>query len=635
MSAVESRALGIGGRLGVAFGLSALLAVTAALVGFFSYERLSVSIRQISERDLPAAAASAEIAQIAGSITAAAPLLAQSASNEQVAQTAQRLSGRLDELRRVLARPSAARSAEMPGIVERLTANLDAIQQQTIRSIALRQQNGRLLREVRGLHSDFVEEAEPLIEDARFVIQSTLERLEAGAIDPGTSARDIRQRIRSAEAILQTSSHANLAVGLMSRIASVSEVEQLAIDDHFLAETVELVRTQLAAVDDAPDTITLRQILLSLIELARPEGLPGLRRQQLSLQQSITDLLSENRALVRDLDQQVGKIVLQASDQAAVSEVAAAGSIKTGRNLLALIAALAVLAAATMAMLYVRGSLISRIRSLAEAARMLAAGKVPPPIEARGSDELADMARAIEGFRRTQNDLVQSAKLAALGHLSAGIAHELNQPLNAIRAQAYNAAVKLERGDGDGARQAMRKVEELTSRAGHVVNQLRRFARRSELTLKPVSIRETVDGASLILESRLKETGVSLTVDIKEDHNAEADDIRLQQVLVNLVANAVDAVAGRPQPMVSIVSERSNNVVRITVSDNGPGLAPEVAASLFDPFVTTKPPGEGVGLGLTISYNLVRDFGGALSARNSPAGATFVIELRAAMENAE
>jgi two-component system C4-dicarboxylate transport sensor histidine kinase DctB len=634
MSRMQLSPMGIGGRLGVAFGLSALLAVTAALVGFFSYERLSLSMRQIGERDLPAATASAEIAQIAGNIAAAAPLLAQGLSNEQVEQTAQRLAARIADLRLVLTGASSTRSEDMMTTVDRLALNLDAIRRQTVQAIALRQDNDRLLREVRGLHSDFVEEAEPLIEDARFVIQVTLERLEAAAGESREGAREIRQRIRGAEAILQASSHANLAVGLLSRIASVAELEQLAIDDHFLAETVDLIRAQLAGVEDVADTITLRQILLRLIELSGPQGLPGLRRQQLSHQLQTTDLLTENRALIRDLDQQVGRIIRIASEDAAASGRAAAGSIALGRNLLALIAALAVLAAFIMGTLYVRGSLIARIRSLAESARMLAAGRVPAPIEVRGSDELSDMARAMEGFRRTQNDLVQSAKLAALGHLSAGIAHELNQPLNAIRSQAHNAAILLERGDEKGAARVIGKVQDLTSRAALVVNQLRRFARRSELTLKPVSIRETVEGASVILASRLKETSVRLDLAIAGDLMAEANDIRLEQVFVNLIGNAIDAVANRPDPRIAIACEQRNNVVRITVADNGPGLAPEVASSLFDPFVTTKPPGEGVGLGLTISYNLVRDFGGALSAHSTDDGATFVIELRAAMETA-
>lgn len=623
---------GIGFRLGVAFALSALLAVVACGVGWLSYERLSLSIRQIGERDLPAAAASARIAQIAGGVTASAPLLAQSATPEQVEQAASRLAGRLGDMRDVLA-GQAAPSGETVQIIDRLAANLDAIRRRTLAQIALRAENDRLLREVRALHSDFVEEAEPLIDDARFFVQSTLERLDAGGVAPREGARDIRLRVRNSEAILQASSHANLAVGLMSRIASVGALEQLNIDDHFLAETIDLVRGQLSAMEDAPDTITLRQILGRLIDLGvGAESLSALRRGQLEASQATLALLAENRTLLRELDQQVAAIVATASERAAASGDAAARAIATGRNILALIAALSVIAALSMGLIYVRGSVISRLAALAEAARMLAAGRVPPPIEIRGSDELSDLARAVESFRRTQNDLVQSAKLAALGHLSAGIAHELNQPLNAIRAQAHNAAELQERGDLAGAARALRKVQDLTARAGLVVNQLRRFARRSDQQLGPVAVREAVEGAAVILASRLKECGVSLAIDLPAGIVAEADEIRLEQVFVNLMGNALDAVAGRPEPEIRVFGERRNNVVKVTVEDNGPGLSPEVAGSLFDPFVTTKPPGQGVGLGLTLSYNIIRDFGGALSSPPRAAGAAFVIELRASEE---
>lgn len=204
-------ARGIGFRLGLAFALSALLAIIACSVGWLSYERLSLSIRQIGEQDLPAAAASARIAQIAGGITASAPLLAQSATPELVEQASDRLAERLSDMRTVLAgqaSPQASPSSATVRIIERLGANLDAIRRQTLAQIALRQENDRLLREVRALHSDFVEEAEPLIDDARFFVQSTLERLDAGAIAPADGARDVRSRIRNAEAILQASSHA-------------------------------------------------------------------------------------------------------------------------------------------------------------------------------------------------------------------------------------------------------------------------------------------------------------------------------------------------------------------------------------------------------------------------------------------
>lgn len=629
MTIRAGRHFGIGGRLGLAFSLSALLAVIACIIGWLSYERISGSIRQIGEDDLPVASAAARLAQFAGAVTATAPLLSQAASGEQVEQLSIQLRERLGGMRSVLVTPRGATFEPTLPLVDQLAGNLEAIRAETLVVLALRQRNDVLLREVRALHSDFVEEAEPLVDDARFLVQSQLESIETRTAEPFI-AREVRSQIRKAEAILQASSHANLAVGLLSRLASVGTTEQLALDGHFLAEALDLIRAQLPIMEDASDTLTLRQVLLRLVDISvLDSGLPALRRLELAQQQKITDLLAQNRMLVGQLDQRIAQIIATASERAAVSGQMASESIALGRNLLALIAAIAVLASLVMAIAYVRGSLIGRIRTLADAARALADGRVPPPIEVRGSDELADMARAMEGFRRTQNELVQSAKLAALGHLSAGIAHELNQPLNAIRSQAHNAMVMQERGDIAGVTRALQRVQDLTARAGHVVGHLRRFSRRSDLELVPVRVLDAVEGAALILESRFRETGAELVIEVGGGLKAEADDIRLEQVLVNLVSNAVDAVASHPHGIVRIGAEHSNNLVRIFVGDNGPGLSKDVTETLFDPFVTTKPPGEGVGLGLTISYNIVRDFGGALTVQSDGSGTIFTVELRA------
>jgi C4-dicarboxylate-specific signal transduction histidine kinase len=162
------------------------------------------------------------------------------------------------------------------------------------------------------------------------------------------------------------------------------------------------------------------------------------------------------------------------------------------------------------------------------------------------------------------------------------------------------------------------------------VGHLRRFARRPELALSAVTLSDVVDGASLILASRLKEAGVRLELDIPPGLQAEAEDIRLEQVFVNLIGNALDALVGAPNPMVRIRAEQRNNLIRIDITDNGPGVPKDVRDTIFDPFVTSKPPGEGVGLGLAISFSIIRDFGGVLRLLASEEGAHFSIELRAA-----
>ncbi|MFM8748954.1 ATP-binding protein [Rhabdaerophilum sp.] len=626
--------LGIGGRLGLAFGLSALFAVLAGVISWLAFERVSGSIRAIGEGQLPVVISAGQLAQLGGAITAGAPLLSRAESSAEVEEIGNRLRERAGALRQLVSRERATAPEGMGRLIDDLEENLDAIRAETLAALTMRRQNETLLREVRSLHSDFVEEAEPLVDDARIIVQGQLVELETRARGDARQVAEIRRQIHKAEAILQLSSHANLAIGLISRIAAVDSLEQLTLDSHFLAEAVDLIGQQVPPLEEAQDTLTLRQIVQRLVELSTAaNGLPALRRLELAQQRKLALLLAENRTLVGAFDGEIAGMVSRASLQAGETRRSAEAAIALGRNLLLLVGIAAVVASLGVGIFYVRSNLIRRIRHLADAARMLGDGRIPPPIEISGRDELSDMARAMEGFRRAQSDLVQSAKLAALGHLSAGIAHELNQPLNAIRSHAYNASLLQERGDTDGVRHALKKVQDLTARAAHVVGHLRRFARRPDLALRPVNLHEVVEGAVLILASRLRESDTRLERDIPEGLMVEAEDIRLEQVFVNLLANALDALAGTPEPVITIRAEPRNNLVRIEVLDNGPGVPEAVRATIFDPFVTSKPPGEGVGLGLTISFSIIRDFGGALRLLPAERGAHFALELRAVPEN--
>lgn len=630
-SEIHHARLGIGGRLGLAFGLSALLALLAILIAWLAFERVSGSIRSIGEGQLPLMVTAGRLAQLGGAITAGAPLLTRAESATEVEEVGARLRERAGALRQLVDRDSTTAPDGMRRLIDDLDQNLDVIRVETLAALTMRRQNDVLLREVRTLHSDFVEEAEPLVDDARVIVLSQLEEMENRPQGDARPAPEIRRQIRKAEAILQVSSHANLAIGLISRIAAVDTLEQLSLDSHFLAEAVDLIRAQLPPMEEAADTLTLRQVTQRLIELSVSEGgLPSLRKLELLQQRKLALLLAENRTLVGAFDREIEGLVARTSDRAGQSQREAENSIRIGRALLLMVGTIAVLASLGMGFVYVRSSLIRRIRIVGEAARQLADGKIPPPIEISGHDELSDMTRAMEGFRRAQSDLVQSAKMAALGHLSAGIAHELNQPLNAIRSHAYNASLLQQRGDPEGVARALRKVEDLTARAAHVVGHLRRFARRPDLALSSVGLFEAIEGAALILAGRIKECGARLDLDLPPGLRVEAEDIRLEQVLVNLLGNALDAMAGSPDPVISIRGELRNNLVRIDVADNGPGVPPHVREAVFDPFVTSKPPGEGVGLGLAISFSIIRDFGGALRLVESDKGAHFAIELRAA-----
>jgi len=244
-------------------------------------------------------------------------------------------------------------------------------------------------------------------------------------------------------------------------------------------------------------------------------------------------------------------------------------------------------------------------------------------------DEVAERIRAERTLRAAQDELVQAGKLAVIGQLSAGIAHELNQPLAALRTLSGNSVRFLERGDLPTTRGNLERMAQLVDRMGHITGQLRDFARKSSGQLRAVPLNQALDNALALLEPRLRQGRAVI-----ERHGSSPEPVawcdanRLEQVLVNLIGNALDAMDGVERPVIELACANANGRVQISVRDHGPGLSEEVLSHLFEPFFTTKPAGVGLGLGLTISAGIVRDFGGSLTAHNHPdGGAEFVLDL--------
>jgi len=246
--------------------------------------------------------------------------------------------------------------------------------------------------------------------------------------------------------------------------------------------------------------------------------------------------------------------------------------------------------------------------------------------------EVAERQRAEQTLRAAQDELVQAAKLAVLGQMATGITHELSQPLGAIRTLSANAVEFMHRGDLATAERNLGIVGQLAEQAGGIITPLKTFARKSPALSVAVDVAQAVDAALFLFEARLKKMNVAVDRKFSADSwIAWCDQNRLQQVLVNLIGNALDAMADEPVRCLSFSAERaSSGQVALAVSDSGFGFSEEALAHLFEPFFTTKQPGEGLGLGLTISRDILRDFGGDLMAGPAPGGgARFVILLPA------
>jgi len=234
-------------------------------------------------------------------------------------------------------------------------------------------------------------------------------------------------------------------------------------------------------------------------------------------------------------------------------------------------------------------------------------------------------------LRQTQSDLIQAGKLAALGQMSAALSHEFNQPLAAVKTYADNAAILIDRARVDEARDNVSRISALTDRMASISRHLRNFARKPNEKLGPVALDEVVTDTLEIIGWRLKAADARLEVDLGPTPPVvRAGSVRLQQVLVNIISNAADAVEGLPDRRIDLTARRKGGKITITVRDRGPGVPEAISERIFDPFFSTKGIGKGLGLGLSISYNIVKDFGGSLAVERHPeGGALFSIELDA------
>ncbi len=239
--------------------------------------------------------------------------------------------------------------------------------------------------------------------------------------------------------------------------------------------------------------------------------------------------------------------------------------------------------------------------------------------------------------REAQARALTSARLASLGEMAAGLAHELKQPLAATVFATENAELLLEAGDLEGAKLRLSHIAQQMLRAGKVIDHLRRYSSGPEMQAppEPVELDQVIDGVRSLIDGALRDSNVVLDVDLGEPPpRVMGDVVALEQVLVNLLSNARDALAERPpgaprRVRVSVVA-RSDSRITFTVSDNGGGIAPHVLGRLFEPFVTTKGPDRGSGLGLSLCHGLVKRMGGTIEAANGADGAVFTITLKRA-----
>ncbi|CAM3485934.1 two-component sensor histidine kinase [Pseudomonas floridensis] len=247
----------------------------------------------------------------------------------------------------------------------------------------------------------------------------------------------------------------------------------------------------------------------------------------------------------------------------------------------------------------------------------------------RSRDELERLVHErTRDLQTAQDGLVQSAKLAALGQMSAALAHEINQPLTAQRMQLATVRLLLDQGRVEEAGKALVPVDQQLTRMSALTGHLKTFARKSPSGLRErLDLATVVDQALLLLDPRLREEHIECVLRLSRPAWVRGDAIRLEQVLINLLRNALDAMRDKVPARLEVRIDPQGDHWRLSVSDTGTGIAPENLGNIFDPFFTTKPVGDGLGLGLAVSYAIIHELGGQLSAENHGNGAVFWFSL--------
>lgn len=240
--------------------------------------------------------------------------------------------------------------------------------------------------------------------------------------------------------------------------------------------------------------------------------------------------------------------------------------------------------------------------------------------------EIAERQKVERNLEEAEQSLAQSSKLAALGEMSAAVSHELNQPLAAMKTYLAGAKLLLQRRRTEEALSSFQRIDDLIERMGAITRQLKSYARKGGEAFQLVDMRDALASALTMMEPQLRQMTVEITQSLpREPVMVMADRLRLEQVIINLLRNALDAMKGEERRELDLIVAEGDEVV-LTVRDNGRGI--DDLDALFEPFYTTKKPGDGVGLGLAISSGIVKDLGGRLTARNSSrGGAVFEVRL--------
>lgn len=678
--------LGIGGAV--------MLTLAASLVGWVSFNQMAAAQSRVIEGSVPELAAAFGVAQYSGSLVAASDSLVVAATPEDVdgvnALITEDFEALTAELSLLESRGGEeARYARISSHSNTLIANIGGVEGSIAERFRLAQRNAELREELDSLRSQLAEIITPAIDDQLFYTATGYREL--GEPAAPASVHLSEEELIRVRYLLELQSEANIAAQLLATAGTVSEASLIEPLRERFESSAGRIERNLFALEGTPQHAELAPIFARLLELGfgTRNGF-DLSAQNLQLLERQQELLVSNRDIAVLLVDEVDGLVSSAQQGADSATAASTQAILAGRTLLLVITVVSVAGAAIIAWLYVGRVLLRRLGLLSGWMRSMAGGDLETPVAMEGRDEVADMASALEMFRisaleaqrlnlveqlaeelqekngaleqalddlnAAQDRIVVQQKLAALGELTAGVAHEIRNPLNFVKNFSESSRELLEEmketleesedGELDDEQKELlqdifgdlsENMERILShgdRANRIVEGMLMMGRES-VNQQPTNINNLLDEHARLAYHSARAQDSNFQLDMQYDLDPEIGEIQanpqdLGRVFLNMMSNACYATDERRRDLVEaggadgymptlyVSSQRSEDDIVVRIRDNGMGMPPEVVEKIFNPFFTTKPTDKGTGLGLSISSDIVRQHGGTIEVSSAP-----------------
>lgn len=617
---------GIEVRLGLALAMLSMTTLLLALFSSTTYDKLELALVDLKEKEIPALEQAARLNDMVRLVITDSSQLVAADSNLERRKAMQRVEESINEMGRVL--------AHFPEYY----AYFKDLIMQVSNSLSLLYQSGEESRELN-------KELRHLLEGFYPLLQQVSEELDS-----------LPQEQKSRLQYSQLKALLFYQLGLVEKLYNDGSFNELDYTTYRLEQLGQDWFSLWLESGLASSLPALDEKLSVIYTLAsRSSRLVQLKNQALEHHYQQEFLLENSRKYLHQLSVQIERNTANVNLEIDSSIAHVQRSLASNRTFSLALSLFSLIAAAGISWFYVRKNILERLLNLRDDMFAISTGHLDTKIELKGHDEITQMAKSLQVFqatakvvkktnqkleaeveerrvaeeklRVTQDELIQAGKLAALGQLSVGITHEINQPLTAISSHTRSAQKWLEQQRSDKATHNLQKIEQLLGKVAALTHHLKAFSRKSDGKISSVEVMPVVNDAIELFTNR--QVPIVLDCGLASDEIVRANPIRLEQVLVNLISNAIDAVENKSEPLILVSVARIDNDVTIAVKDNGKGIVEDDIPHIFDPFYTRKEVGKGLGLGLSIAFNIIKDFGGSIRVHSQPEfGSEFVVHLK-------